>query len=67
MTVPGFFFNPVMEIKMDKIMEVTAAIMGTTLVALALNALVPEGMWLYLVMLVVGTQFIGMAIRSALK
>jgi hypothetical protein len=56
-----------MEIQMDKIMEVTAAIMGTTLVALALNTLVPEGMWLYLVMLVVGTQFIGMAIRSALK
>jgi hypothetical protein len=53
--------------RMDKIMEVTTAIIGTILVALALDTLIPEGMWLYLVMLVVGTQFVLMAIRSALK
>lgn len=52
---------------MEKTFEVIAAIMGTTLIAIALNTLVPEGMWLYLVMLVVGTQFVMMAIRSALK
>jgi hypothetical protein len=52
---------------MDKIFEVCFAIMGTTLVGLALNTLVPEGLWLYLFMLVVGTQMVAMAIRSALK
>ena len=50
---------------MDKIMELAFAIMGTALTTVALAKLVPEGMWLYLVALVVGTQMIAMAIRSA--
>ena len=50
---------------MDKILGVSFAIMGTVLTTVALAKLVPEGMWLYLVALVVGTQLIAMAIRSA--
>jgi hypothetical protein len=50
---------------MDKFMELAFAIMGTILTTVALYHLIPEGMWLYLVALVVGTQMVAMAIRSA--
>lgn len=52
---------------MDKMFEVIAAITGTTMTTVALYHLIPEGLWLYLLMLVMGTQFMLMAVRSALR
>jgi hypothetical protein len=53
------------ENEMEKIMEITFAIIGTILTTVALIQLVPEGMWLSLAALVIGPQMIAMAIRSA--
>ena len=50
---------------MEKIMEITFAIIGTILTTVALIQLVPEGMWLSLAALVIGSQMIAMAFRGA--
>jgi len=51
----------------DNIFAVLAAIIGTTLTCVALDKLVPEGMWLYLIALVAGTQITMMSIRAVIK
>ena len=51
----------------DKIFAVLAAIIGTTMICAALAKLVPEGMWLYLIALVAGTQITMMGIRTVIK
>jgi hypothetical protein len=52
---------------MEKVLSVIAAIIGTTLVIVALGHLVPGGMWLYLGSLVLGSQLVVMAIRNAIN
>ena len=52
---------------MSNLMNIATAIMGTISIVVALQALVPAGAWLYLAMLVLGTQMIVMAARSAIR
>ncbi len=49
----------------DAHFTVAAAVLGTVMTTIALLELVPEGTWLYLAMLVGGSQVIAMAIRAA--
>jgi hypothetical protein len=44
----------------------TMAIIGTISIVIALIALIPEGMWLYLTLLVSGTHAVSMAVSNAL-
>jgi|TARA_R110000782_G_scaffold255945_1_gene344841 hypothetical protein len=52
---------------MDKALELLSAITGTVFILVALYYLAPQGMYLYLGMLIVGVQLVGMAFRSAFK
>lgn len=49
----------------DAHFTVFAAILGAVMTTVALIELIPEGKWLYLLLLVFGTQSIAMAIRAA--
>lgn len=49
----------------DAHFTVAAAILGAVMTTIALLELVPEGKWLFLAMLVGGSQVIAMAIRAA--
>ena len=49
----------------DAHFTVFAAVLGAVMTTVALMELVPEGKWLYLLLLVFGTQSIAMAIRAA--
>jgi len=44
---------------------VLTAILGTVMTTVALMELIPEGKWLYLLLLVFGTQSVAMAFRGA--
>ena len=48
----------------DAHFTVFAAILGAVMTTVALIELIPEGKWLYLLLLVFGTQSIAMAIRA---
>ena len=52
---------------MNNLMNIGIAIMGTISVVLSLQELLPAGLWLYLAMLIFGTQTVVMAIRSAIR
>jgi hypothetical protein len=51
---------------MERLIEICAAIIGTLLIVMSLQVLIPAGMWLHLAGLVFGTQLVVMAIRAAL-
>ncbi len=51
--------------KFNNIASVVSAIVGTFSITLALSTLLPEGNWIALMMLVVGTQAIMMSFRHA--
>lgn len=53
--------------KVEKLLELACAILGTVMIVISLDYLVPNGMWLYLGMLVGGFQLVTMALRSAFK
>jgi len=44
---------------------VLAAVLGTVMTTIALMELIPEGKWLYLLLLVFGTHAVTMAFRGA--
>ena len=52
---------------MEKVLTLVCAIIGTLLCVMALQTLIPNGLWLYLIALVCGTQLIVMAIRCTLR
>ena len=49
----------------DAHFTVAAAVLGAVMTTIALLELVPEGKWLYLALLVGGSQTIAMAVRAA--
>jgi len=49
----------------DAHFTVFAAVLGAVMTTVALMELVPAGQWLYLLLLVFGTQSVAMAIRAA--
>jgi cobalamin synthase len=49
----------------DAHFTVFAAVLGAVMTTIALIELIPEGKWLYLLLLVFGTQSMAMAIRAA--
>lgn len=49
----------------DAHFTVFAAVLGAVMTTVALMELIPEGKWLYLLLLVFGTQSIAMAVRAA--
>lgn len=49
----------------DAHFTVLAAVLGTVMTTIALMELIPAGQWLYLLLLVLGTQSIAMAVRAA--
>ncbi len=52
---------------MEKLLEIVCSIAGTLMIVFALDGLIPQGMYLHLVALVAGVQFIAMAFRSVLN
>jgi len=52
---------------MKNFLNVLFAIVGTLFAVLALVELLPNGLWLYLGMLVLGVQLMTMAIRSSIE
>jgi hypothetical protein len=46
---------------------VAAAVLGSVMTTVALLELVPNGQWLYLAMLVGGSQVVAMAVRAATR
>tara|TARA_R110000868_G_scaffold8000_1_gene41538 strand:+ start:317 stop:499 length:183 start_codon:yes stop_codon:yes gene_type:complete len=52
---------------MEKLLEIFCSIAGTLMIVFALDGLIPNGMYLHLVALVLGVQFVAMAFRSVLK
>ena len=52
---------------MERLIEIVGAIIGTLLIVLSLQVLIPAGLWLYLAGLVFGTQLVVMVTRSALR
>jgi len=51
----------------DNVFAVLAAMIGTIMTVVALEKLIPEGLWLFLIMLVAGPQLMLMGIRTVLK
>ena len=51
----------------DNVFAILAAILGTVMTGAALSVLIPEGLWLYLIALVAGTQITMMGIRTVIK
>ena len=51
----------------DNVYAVLAAMIGTIMTVVALERLIPEGMWLFLVMLIAGPQLMLMGVRTVLK
>ena len=51
----------------NNVYAILTAMVGTVMTCAALNVLVPEGMWLYLISLVAGTQLIVMGFRAVIN
>jgi uncharacterized membrane protein YeaQ/YmgE (transglycosylase-associated protein family) len=55
------------DIKLNKVLDITGTVLAGVLLTVSLENLVPEGMWLYLFYLVVGTVIITNKINRVIR